>query len=69
MLKDRREHLENDIKKLTDKCGEMYLNIVTQTNEPPIKTYHIEYEHYLKELVRLRTELSIVDELIKQGRD
>jgi len=69
MLKDRREHLENDVKKLTNKCGEMYLDIVTQTKEPPIKTYHIEYEHYLKELMRLRTELSIVDELIKQGKE
>ena len=69
MLKDRREHLENDVKKLTNKCGEQYLYIVTQTKEPPIKSYHIEYEHDLKELMRLRTELSIVDELIKQGRE
>ena len=69
MLKDRREHLENDVKKLTNKCGKQYLDIVTQTKEPPIKSYHIEYEHDLKELMRLRTELSIVDELIKQGRE
>jgi len=62
MLRDRRALMEHDIHRMTTECGLMYMDMMRtgQTTTPG-------YDALLSKLIKMTTELAIVNKMIEQG--
>lgn len=70
MLRERRELLEREIRKLTWECGQQYLSTVTSLDEDEgAITKKLNYKCSLSKLMEMKTELEIVINLIEEGFD
>jgi hypothetical protein len=65
MLKDRRELVEYEIKKLADECGSMYLQLITGND--PAGIQRKVYESKLARLTNMTTELGVISKMIANG--
>jgi hypothetical protein len=64
MLVDRRELLENDIRKLHAEAADMYFDIVTHNKD----VHSEEYQALKNKIVSLEFDLNVVNRLILQGQ-
>jgi hypothetical protein len=65
MLKNRVELIENDIRKLTTKCGKSYLEAF-RSGVPDVGS---EYFTDLELIVSLKAQLEIIKDLINKGHE
>ncbi len=66
MLKDRRNLMEQEIAKLTTACGQMYMSAM---RNPPSESDLVVYTSSVEKLSRMKTELSIVINMINAGHE
>jgi hypothetical protein len=66
MLKDRRNLMEQEIAKLTTACGQMYMSAM---RNPPTEAELVAYTNSVEKLSRMKTELSIVIDMINAGHE
>jgi hypothetical protein len=66
MLKDRKNLMEQEIAKLTNACGQMYLSAMRNTpTDDNLKVY----TGAVEKLSRMKTELLIVTSMINAGHE
>ena len=68
MLKDRRVLIEYEIARKTKICGDMYLAAM-RSGEPFTEDEDNLYQFHLEELVKTKTELEIINEMIRSGHE
>jgi len=66
MLKDRLELLEQEIDKLSRKCGNMYIAAI---REEPSTDERWEYQTAVGRLTTMKTEMSVIQNMIKDGHE
>lgn len=64
MLRDRRELLEHDVRKLHAQAAVMYFDIVTHNKD----VHSLEYQALKDKILSLEFDLNVVNRLIAQGQ-
>lgn len=65
MLKDRRVLLEQDLKKLHQAAGQLYLQIVRSDGD----VHNALYQELKEQIADLQSDINIVNALIKDGHE
>jgi uncharacterized tellurite resistance protein B-like protein len=65
MLKERRELLEKEVKKVQTQAASMYFKIVSQDGD----VHSVEYQDLKNKIMNLKLDLDMVNDLIAQGKE
>lgn len=68
MLKERRELMEREIRKLKQECGKLFFNYIQNLDYLDAESRE-EYKSKVKRISEMKTELEIVIQLIEDGHE